>query len=218
MAQFSPTLDERTESISEWFQEHIREVSIIAVVVIVLAGGVFAYLRMSAATERNAEQAFFSAQALRQSADPTQAEAELAKVSTQYRGTAGGTQAAMVVAQLLYDAGKYDEGLQTLAQLKDGGVKDEFAASVEALIAAGYEGEGKFTEAASAYQTAASKTRFDADKQSYRANAARVLAAGGKVPEAVALWQAIADDPTSQLADEARVRLGELTVKPAGKS
>lgn len=218
MAQFSPTLDERTESIADWFQAHIREVSIVAVAVIVLAGGVFTYLQMSAATERNAEQAFFSAQSLRQTADPTQAETELAKVASQYRGTAGGTQAAMVLAQLRYDAGKYDEGLQTLANLKKGGVNDEFAASVEALIGAGYEGEAKFAEAAKAYQTAATKARFDADKMSYRADAARVFAAGGQVAEAVKLWQGIADDPTSPLADEARVRLGELTVKPAGRS
>ena len=44
--------------------------------------------------------------------------------------------------------------------------------------------------------------------------AARVLGAEGKVAEAVKLWQAIADDPSSPLADEARVRLGELTVQP----
>ncbi len=218
MAQFSPTLDERTESIAAWLQEHVREVAIIATVVVVLAGGVFAYLRMSAATERNAEQAFFGAQALRQGADPTQAEAELAKVASQYRGTAGGTQAAMVVAQLRYDAGKYDEGLKALEELRKGGVSDEFAASVEALIAAGYEGQGKFAEAAAAYQSAAGKARFEADRMSYRADAARVLAAGGQVAEAVKLWQSIADDPTSPLADEARVRLGELTVTPAGKS
>src|SRR5690606_22064233 len=126
MAQASPTLDDRTEAIAEWVREHVREVSIIAVVVIVLAAGTFAYLRMSAATVRNAEQAFFSAQALRQGADPSQAEAELSKVSTQFRGTAGGTQAAMVVAQLRFDAGKYAEGLQAQEQLKSEGISDEF--------------------------------------------------------------------------------------------
>ena len=218
MAQFKPTLDDRTESISYWIQEHVREVSIIAVVAIVLVGGFFGYRRMSAATERNAEQAFFAAQQLRQTADAAQAEAELSKVTTQFRGTAGGTQAAMVVAQLRYDAGKYVEGLQALEQLKDGGVDDEFEASVEALIAAGYEGQGKYAEAAAAYLRAASEARFAADKASYQADAARVLGAEGKVAEAVKLWQAIADDPSSPLADEARVRLGELTVEPAGRS
>lgn len=218
MAQFNPTLDDRTASVADWIQQHVREVSIAAVAVVVLVGGTFVYRQMSASTERNAEQAFFSAQQLRQSNDPSKAEAELSRVTTQYRGTAGGTQAAMVVAQMRYDAGKYVEGLQTLEQLKDGGVSDEFAASVEALIAAGYEGQGKYAEAAAAYLRAASDARFDADKVSYRADAARVLGAGGQVAEAVKLWQAIADDPTSPLADEARVRLGELTVAPAGRS
>lgn len=218
MAQFKPTLDDRTESISYWFEEHVREVSIIAVVLIVLVGGIFGYRRMSAATERNAEQAFFAAQQLRQTGDAARAEAELSKVTTQYRGTAGGTQAGMVVAQLRYDAGKYAEGLQALEQLKDGGVDAEFEASVEALIAAGYEGQGKFAEAAAAYLRAAEEARFAADRVSYQADAARVLGAEGKVAEAVKLWQAIADDPSSPLADEARVRLGELTVEPAGRS
>lgn len=218
MSQSKPTLDDRTESIADWVQDHVRELSIVAVVVVVLVGGVFGYRRMSAATERNAEQAFFAAQQLRQTGDAAKAEAELSKVTAQYSGTAGGTQAAMVVAQLRYDAGKYAEGLQALEQLKEGGVSDEFEASVEALIAAGYEGQGKYAEAAAAYLRAADGARFAADRLSYQADAARVLGADGKVAEAVKLWQAIADDPASPLADEARVRLGELTAAPAARS
>lgn len=210
-------MDDSTESLVDWFQSHVREVSIVAGAIVVIVGGTFAYRTMSASTERNAEQAFFSAQALRQGSDPTQAETALSRVTTQYRGTAGGTQAAMVLAQLRYDGGKYDEGLKVLSELKGGGSGKEFGAAVEALIAAGYEGQGKLAEAGAAYLKAASIARFDADKQRYQADAARVYGAAGQVAEAVKLWQALADDPKSALADEARVRLGELTVTPAGQ-
>jgi len=210
-------MDNRSENVAEWVQLHMRELSIVIVAAVVLVAGVFTYRRVAAGTEAKAEQAYFAAEQARQMGDDSTAAVELARVSTQYQGTAGGTQAAMLLAQLRFDAGDYAGGLAVLEELRGGKAKEEFRASVEALAAAGHEGEGAYDEAAAAYQKAADLARFQADKDSYRADAARVLTAGGQTAAAADIWQSIADDPTSPMADEARVRLGELTVKPAGQ-
>jgi predicted negative regulator of RcsB-dependent stress response len=210
-------LDNRSDNISEWVQLHVRELGIVVVALLVLVVGVFTYKRVSAGTEARAEQAYFAADQALQVGDDSSAAAELARVSGQYKGTAGGTQAAMLLAQLRFNAGDYAGGLAVLDDLRSGRVRSEFRSAVEALAAAGYEGEGKYDEAAAAYQKAAESARFPADRDSYEADAARVLTAAGQADRAAEIWQGIADDPASPLSDEARVRLGELTVKPAGQ-
>ena len=211
----APITDDRTESISDWFALHVREIAIAAVVVVVAVAGIYAYRRVSVGTEARAEQAYFAAQQAAGQGDNTQLESQLDRVAGQYRGTAGGTQAAMTLARLRFNAGKYDEGLATLQRLQDGGVSDEFKPAVDALMAAGYEGQAKYPEAATAYNKAADQARFAAEAAGYRADAARVLAMGGDTAGAVRIWEDIASDPAAPLADEARVRLGELTAKPA---
>ena len=211
----APHSDDRTESVADWFALHVREIAIAATVVVVAVAGFYAYRRVSTGTETKAEQAYFAAQQAAGQGDNAQLESQLDRVAGQYRGTAGGTQAAMTLARLRYNAGKYDEGLATLQRLQDGGVSDEFKPAVAALLAAGYEGQAKFTDAASAYGKAADAARFEAEAAGYRADAARVLAMGGDTASAVKIWEQIAADPTAPLADEARVRLGELTARPA---
>ncbi|HMC54773.1 MAG TPA: hypothetical protein VKH19_06335, partial [Gemmatimonadaceae bacterium] len=53
----------------------------------------------------------------------------------------------------------------------------------------------------------------------YTAKAARALSLAGKDDQARELWKKLVDDPDAvSVQTEARVRLGELIAKPAGKS
>ncbi|HEU4631175.1 MAG TPA: tetratricopeptide repeat protein [Gemmatimonadaceae bacterium] len=205
--------DSRVHSVGDWFTLHVREVVVGVVVVLVAVAGVFFYRQVTAANRRSAEQQFFAAQA--QAADPAAQQKALDQVISNFEGTPSAAQAAMLLAQLRYDEGKYDEGLAALRRLQQGGVSDEFAASVDALIAAGLEGKGSFGEAAARYLAAAEKARFDADRQSYLADAARAYRLAGNEAEAVKLWTQLASDPANPHSAEARVRLGELTAAAA---
>ncbi len=66
------------------------------------------------------------------------------------------------------------------------------------------------------YEQAASAATTDLAKAGYQADAARAYAAAGNSEAAKRIWTAMAADETSPLSGEARVRLGELTVKPIG--
>jgi hypothetical protein len=203
----------RSFSLGDWFQLHLREVAIGVVGLAVVGGGIFAYRSISRGNEQRADQAFYAAQAAAQSGDPQQAELALDRVIGGHEGTPAGTQAALLLAQLRYAQGKFAEGLATLRRV-EGGVGEEFRAPVQALIAAGHEGQGQYAEAAAAYRRAAEQARFDEDRDSYRTELARVLALAGDTAAAVAVWEEIAVDVTSPHAPEARVRLGELQAKP----
>lgn len=216
MALSGDDFDSRAHSVGDWLQTHVREVVIGLVVVVVAVGGVFFYRQISIANQRSAEQQYFAAQA--QAGDPAAQQKALDQVIGSFEGTPSAAQAAMLLAQLRYDEGKYDEGLAALRRLQDGGVPDEFAAAVEALVAAGLEGKRQFNEAAASYRSAAEKARFDADRQTYLADAARTYRLAGNQAAAVELWTQLASDPANPLSAEARVRLGELTVKPAAQS
>ena len=101
--------------------------------------------------------------------------------------------------------------------LANGGVGHRCEA-VHALIGAGLEGKGDYAAAAQAYQQAAEQAAFALERQTHQADAARAMTLAGNAQGAVAIWQELANDPTSPFSAEARVRLGELQAAPAGQS
>lgn len=199
-------------SAGDWLQQHAKTIAIAAVVLAVAVGGIYAYRQISASTAQRAERAYFTAQAAQGS--PEEQERALDGVIGAYGGTPAATQAAMLLAQLRYNRGAYAEGVAALQRIDDGG---EFEASIDALIAAGLEGQGQFGEAAAKYREAAEAARFDVDRDAYLADAARAFRRAGNEAEAVRIWTDLAEDPLGSVAAEARVRLGELTAKPAGQ-
>ena len=203
-------------SASDWPQLHARELVIGVGAGAVIGGGIFTYRRISAGNEQRAEQALFAAQEAVQSGNPQQAAQALEGVARAHEGTSAATQATLLLAQQYYSEGKHAEGIAALQRIA-GSTDEEFQASVQALIAAGHEGAGKYAEAAPAYPPAPAEARFPEDRESYRTDLARVLALSGDTAGAIEVWQAIAADPTSPHAAEARVRLGELEAKPASR-
>ena len=101
--------------------------------------------------------------------------------------------------------------LQQLAESSDDPLVKAMA---ENGVASGYEGGGRFADAAGHYRRAAELTRLEDERDIYLANAARAYQAAGNKAEAVAIWRQLIDSEGTQSA-EARVRLGELTAEPA---
>jgi predicted negative regulator of RcsB-dependent stress response len=208
--------EDRTASAAEWARTHGRQLATGVAVLAVVGLGVYAYEKSVEKKAAAGEQALYEAQRSVYGGDLPRAQTALQKVTTQYSGTPAGTQATIVLAQVLYDQGKYADGVRELEK-SAGSVDRVFRPGVEALLAAGYEGEQKFADAAQHYLKAADAAEFDLDKQKYRADAARTFMRAGNAAEATKLWSALADDPASPLAGEARIRLGELLAKPASR-
>jgi predicted negative regulator of RcsB-dependent stress response len=201
------------DSPTEWFLAHKRQVSWALLALAVIIGGLWYFQRSRSLKEQHAERAYFQARQSANAGNLPLAVSDLKKVVTRYEGTRGGTQAAMFLAQSLYEQKNYKEGVTELKKaLSD--APDDFVASIHVLVANGHEELKEFGPAAEEYKAAAAATEFPAEKAKYQAGAARAYMAAGKPEEAKAIWTELAKDDTGPMAAEARVRLGEITAKP----
>jgi len=201
------------ESLTEWVMVHQRELTWSVVALAIVVGGFWFYQRSQSIKAQRAETAYFQARQSEAAGNLPLAVSDLQKVTNRYEGTRAGTQAALSLAQVLYDQKKFKEGVAVLKKA-EAKASDDFLPSLHVLEAAGYEELKDLVAAAGEYTSAAKATRFPADKAEYQAAAERDYAAAGKTSEAKAIWAALEKDENGPVAAEARVRLGELEAKP----
>ena len=202
--------EDSLERLVEWAQLNTKAIGIGVVVVVLAIGGYFVMHQTAINKEANAERDYFNAQRSVQAGNLALAQADLEKMLPRYTGTHSGTLGAILLAQLQYQQGKFADGIKTL---EGAAVTSPAAmvASVRGLIGAGNIDQQKYAEAAKVYLQAANEAAFPAEKENFRAEAARAFGMAGNTAEALNLWQAIAEAPDSPRASEARVRVGELT-------
>jgi predicted negative regulator of RcsB-dependent stress response len=208
---------DRGAALMDWMQVNSKVLGGVAAVVAVAAAGYWFYLRSEQIRTVNAERALIQAEQSLQSGNTALATSDLQRVISRYAGTPAGTQAAMLLAQTDYGAGKYQDGVKALESVADKAGLNE--AAVRSLIGDGYSQMGKSADAAKAYERAAQATELPNEKTYYRAKAARSYTTAGDVAQAKKLWSELASsEKPSSVSAEAKVRLAELDAKPATKS
>ena len=209
-----PIAEEGTsESIFEWAQVNASKLSIGGIVVVALAAVGLLWRASADKKEVRASQALAAAQSVVQSGNAALAQSDLQALLRRYGGTTAAIQARMLLAQVHFGQGKLDDGLKELDAI---GTPGSYAASVHGLRAAGLEQAGKPAEAGAEYERAAGAANTTFGRASYHSDAARAYLAAGNADAAKRIWEAMAADDTNPLASEARVRLGEIKVKPIG--
>lgn len=208
-----------TPSFADWIQRNSRYVGLGAALVLVAGAGYWFYLRSADIKRQNAERGLNQAKQSLAAGNAALATTDLQRVATRYKGTASGAQAAMLLAQLSFQQGKFAEGVQALEPYKTSGAAGENLPAVLTLIGDGQLAQGKLDEAVASYRSAAEATDLPGSKAMLQAKQARALMAGGKNAEAKAIWEQLANDPDAAVVqNEAVIRLGELDAQPAGKS
>ncbi len=211
VAPVSPYRKDAEDSFTEWVSLNRNALMWGAVIVAIAVGGLWFYRRSQELKASRAEAAYYQARREAAAGNAQLAESDLRKTADRYAGTAGGTQARMYLAQLLFSERKFKEGIDQLKSAEQHlGRKDDFAASVHRLLANGYEEVGDFANAAAQYHAAGETTRFPEDKNQYKAYEARAFMSAGKRAQAMAIWQELAKDEASPFALEAKLRIGEL--------
>ena len=197
-----------------WVQRHQRMLLGIFIALALAAIGYAYYLRSEAIKRQRAEEALGRALQALAGGNPALAQADLERVVTRYQGTGPGIQAGMLLAQTYYDEGKAQQGIDKLKQAEPTAPK-EFRAPLVALIGDGYDLLGKYADAAKEYERAASLSNYPIERDNFLAAAGRFHMLAGTKAEAIRIWSKLSEDPDSPVAGEAKVRLGELTAKPA---
>ena len=195
----------------DWFSLHSREVGWAGIAIVILAAGGWFYNRSRELKSERAEKAYFQAIRSVTAGNLPLAESDLRKMIQRYDGTPAAAQARLQLAQILYDQGKYSQGVEELKKAEDKIDKsDRYGSGVHLVLAAGLEQEKKFTEAAAQYEKAAKVARFDADRQRFMSLAAGAYLSAGNKAKAKEIWTELGADSKGAVAGEARVRLGEL--------
>jgi predicted negative regulator of RcsB-dependent stress response len=211
-----PTVEDHTEGFIEWSQDHARELSfaVLALVTVFAAGWLYAY-----SSRKNLERAEIllnQAETSMASQRTQEAQTQLERLVRGYKGSPAAGQGLLRLAQVLYDQGKYAEGIGQLEQAFGEYSDGPFAVGIRQLAAAGYEQMNEPAKAAERYAEASSRSGLESERDQLIGRAARAWADAGNKAEAIRLWRQIVDKPGHPMANEARIRLGELTATPAG--
>jgi predicted negative regulator of RcsB-dependent stress response len=201
--------DDPIESVSNWLQLNSKPILYVVVGAAVVAASVFVYRSSANSTREKASVALYQAQGPYAEGNLPEAQKELEKVATRFGSTASGRQASVLLAQVLFEQQKYDEGIQVLEKAV-GGAGADFQASMYAIMAAGHEMKADLAKAAESYAKAAGAAKYPAEKYGYQASQARSLMAAGKTDDARKLWESLAALDGEPVQQEANVRLGEL--------
>ncbi len=196
----------------DWFQLHSKKVGWGVVGLVAIAAGGWFYMRSQDLKAERAEKAYYTAQRSVVAGNLPLAESDLRKMVSRYDGTSAALEASLLLAQVMFEQRKYQQGVDELRRSEDkfGGSK-EFGSAVHLVLAGGLEQLKKYAEAAAEYEKAAKAARFDSDRQRYESLAAAAYLDAGNKEKAKALWTALGADSKGAVAGEARVRLGELT-------
>ncbi len=205
-------LDDSADSLVDWLKGHGRQLGLGVIGAVAVAGILWVVRAQNGRNEITASQQLVAAQRNVGSGNLPLAAADLKKVADRYGSTRAGTDAKVLLGQVLLQQGKPDEALKLLAEI---GTSGPTAASVYALKASALEQTGKAAEAAAAYLEASRTTQLKAEAESFKADAARAFLGSGKKAEALKIWQEIAANPASVLYNEALLRVGELTAEIA---
>lgn len=222
MTSFQPVRDEDdrgAQTFIDWFRINTRWLTIGAGVVVVAAAGYWFYTRSAQIKrDRSARDLMAARQSIATGNAPL-AQSDLQKLLTRYEGTPASVEAAMLLAELSYERGEYQKGIDALQKI-DGDAGGANAASrVQGLIGDGQMQLGKVDDALASYQKAADVARTDGEKAVSLAKKARALMAVNKLEDAKKIWSELSSAAwATTVQAEAKVRLGEINALAANQS
>ena len=200
------------ESVIEALQRHQRPIVIGSILIALVAGGWWMMSRSAQIRESRAAEALAAGESAYTAGNVPLAQGEFQKVVSRYLGTAAGTQAALMSAQLFFEAGQLDSGMTRLdAALRK--APAHLRAGVLAHQGAGHALAGRPAESAEAYERASAASRFPQEKDQYLMDAARQHVQAGNISAARLIYSDLAGREDSAHGAEAKLRLGELTLK-----
>jgi predicted negative regulator of RcsB-dependent stress response len=208
--------EDRAQTFIDWTRLNSKALGIGFLIVLVAAAGLWFNQQQQRLRAANAQKALLQAQQALAAGNLPLAQGDLQKVFARYGKTSAGIEAAMLLSQIDYDQGKFQDGITRLQKIAGSSAAGSNESAILSLEGDGYSQMGKGAEAAKAYERAAESTSLENEKSFQLSKAARAYQAAGDTAKARAAWTALLNDPKAQaVAAEARVRIGELTARPA---
>ncbi len=195
----------------DWVKAHRQITSWIGAIVVV--GAVLFLWTMSTKrrTEEIASRDLQGARFAFENQNLPLAASELAKVVENYSGTNAAAEARLLLANVRLLEQKPEQAVAVLKDYADGAPR-AYRAQSYGLLGAAYENMGRLREAGGAYESGSAAARLDFLKAQMLSDAGRAWSNAGDTTRAVAAYRRIVTDFAKEgMANEAKVRLAELT-------
>src|SRR5215467_6100849 len=151
----SPAAADRAQTFLDWTRINSRALTIGALTVAVAAGVYFFIARSRAIESENAAKALMNAKQSMSSGNLPLAQSDLQKVFSRYGSTSAGVEAAMLLAQIDYDGGKPQVGLNVLQKAQGSRAASSVQPTLLSLEGDGYAQLHKLGDAGKKYEDAA---------------------------------------------------------------
>ena len=195
----------------EWMTHHRRQLTIGAVTLFLVGGGVWfsqaAQVRKQEFAARELSQARIAAGA----GNFQLAASDLNRIIGTYGRTPAGQEAVLLLANVHMQQGQAALAVAELQNFLNGGPQREFVAPAAGLLGSAWEELGDFKQAADAYERAADAIRYAMIRSQYLIDLARAASTGGDTARAASAYQRVIDDDDDpQAVTEATFRLAEI--------
>ena len=195
-----------------WFRDSKRQALAGGAAVAVIALGVWFVVSSGKRKEEFAARVFSQALATADKGNLPQASADLQRVIQTYAGTEAANEAVLALNQIRMASGQSQLAATNLSEFVARKPAPRYAAPAYGLLGVAQENGGKFAEAAAAYEQAAANAEVAFVKASYLIDAGRAYRLAGKPQDAIRAYRTVVEKyPAAPSANEAQVRLGELT-------
>jgi predicted negative regulator of RcsB-dependent stress response len=108
----------RAQTFIDWTRVNSTALTAGAVIVVVAAAGYWFYQRSRQIQEGNAQRALLTAEQSMSAGNVALAQSDLQKVYARWGSTSAGVEAAMLLAQIDYDTGKFQDGVSLLKKVE----------------------------------------------------------------------------------------------------
>src|SRR4051812_4913885 len=116
-AQATKSAEDHAQTFLDWTKINSKALTAGAVIVLVAAGGFWFYQRAQQIQAANAQKALLNAKQSLSAGNLQLAQTDLQSVYARYGSTEAGVEAAMLLAQVNYDAGKVQDGISMLEKV-----------------------------------------------------------------------------------------------------
>jgi tetratricopeptide (TPR) repeat protein len=195
----------------EWVKARRRPLTVAAVVLAVVAGGIWLTMVTAERKEQAAQAALEQARNAFDSQNLPAAASEFQRVSQTYSGTRAATEALLALNQVRMINGQNELAIVSLRELLDQGPDPRFGVPAHGLLGAALENVNRPGEAAQAFVDGSQLADVDYLKAEYLLEAGRAYLAAGEPEQAKEVYERIVTDYSETPSyTEAQVRLGEV--------
>jgi tetratricopeptide (TPR) repeat protein len=195
----------------EWVKKRQRPLTIGAVVLAIIAGGIWLTTVTAERKEQAAQAALEQARNAFDAQNLPAAASEFQRVSQTYSGTRAATEASLALNQVRMINGQNELAIVSLRELVAQNPDPQFAVPAHGLLGAALENVSRPGEAAQAFVEGSELADVDYLKADYLLEAGRAYVAAGEPERAKEVYQKIITDYSETPSyTEAQVRLGEV--------